>query len=141
MVSIKLESINLEPKENNSRKLLFENSNAGRHFPYIHRKTVFINCREICCPTRLHTPHPPYAIPIPTAPLDKEAIRDTFVCVLKSTFRTNRVRCIIASALISRTTPMTRVTFTKTGCRKNSLIQGAATYNSAYMATLTTKLK
>ena len=121
------ESSSFDPKPNNSLKLRTENSNEGRHLPYTHRNTVFISCRDSCWPTRLHTPMPPRAMPMPTAPLDSEAMSDTLVCVLKLTALTNSVRGMMARALIIKTQPMTRITSSSSGSLKKAAILGAPT--------------
>lgn len=46
---------------------------------------------------------------MPTPPLTREAINETFVCVLKSMFLTNTVRCMIEQELIKESTQFTVV--------------------------------
>ena len=69
---------------------------------------------------------PERAITMPTAPLLTEEIKDTFVCVLKLTSLTKTVRGMMANALITRTDPITLVTFTSSGSLKKTLMEGEA---------------
>ena len=47
-------------------------------------------------------------MPIPIIPLTMEDIKETLVCVLKSTLRTKIVRGMMANALMTSTQPITR---------------------------------
>lgn len=70
-----------------------------------------------------------------------EDIKETLVCVLKSTLRTKIVRGMMANALMTSTQPITRTTSTNIGSLKKALIAGEAMYSNKYITKLTTKLK
>ena len=105
-----------------------------------HKKIVFTTCLHNCCPARLQTPYPLNAIPIPTTPLVTDAIKDTLVCVLKSTRFIKVVLCIIANALMTIITDITLIKGINSGSRKKELTHGAQRYMSTTMRKLNTRL-
>ena len=62
---------------------------------------------------------------MPTPPLTREAINETFVCVLKSMFLTNTVRCMIEQEFMIKTSPKTLITGISNDSEKKRLIAGA----------------
>ena len=135
------DTINFHPKPKSSRKDFQENCIAGIQRLKTHRNTVLSSWRLICCPTRLHTPMPHSAIPIPTTPLAPDDISDTLVCVLKSTRLVRVVLWTIAAALMTTITDIARINGTSSGSSRNLLTGPAVTAMTTARSRLSTMLK